>query len=358
MKMKNCPESRPAPESGAPVSRWKRIRVLFGRSRLHAFLVWGPLYLLLLGAWFWCVGAVYYAFHWSGASVAVFAGTLLAFWLISVRRRRFLAAVGAVELAVIGAFLAMTPERMFADVVWQKPWGRAPTVEFVGSRVMLHNVRDFHYRSVDDYDIRYTDFCIDPSTVRTVDVAVSHWDGLQAIAHTMLSFGFADGRYLAVSMETRLPEGVEQGFLPGLYHQYEILMILATEEDLFKLRTDYRHEELYLYRTNATPAQARELLDYVILRADSLSRHPEFYNSITRNCTTSLGPLLRVIDPTFEGDLRLLLNGYSDELLFELGYLKHQEEETFPELKKRRLADLYAALPSELGYSELIRTNL
>lgn len=104
--------------------------------------------------------------------------------------------------------------------------------------------------------------------------------------------------------------------------------------------------------------QARELLDYVILRADSLSRHPEFYNSITRNCTTSLGPLLRVIDPTFEGDLRLLLNGYSDELLFELGYLKHQEEETFPELKKRRLADLYAALPSELGYSELIRTNL
>lgn len=290
--------------------------------------------------------------------MAVFAGTLLAFWLISVRRRRFLAVVGAVELAVIGAFLAMTPERMFADVVWQKPWGRAPTVEFVGSRVMLHNVRDFHYRSVDDYDIRYTDFCIDPSTVRTVDVAVSHWDGLQAIAHTMLSFGFADGRYLAVSMETRLPEGVEQGFLPGLYHQYEILMILATEEDLFKLRTDYRHEELYLYRTNATPAQARELLDYVILRADSLSRHPEFYNSITRNCTTSLGPLLRVIDPTFEGDLRLLLNGYSDELLFELGYLKHQEEETFPELKKRRLADLYAALPSELGYSELIRTNL
>ena len=93
-------------------------------------------------------------------------------------------------------------------------------------------------------------------------------------------------------------------------------------------------------------------------RADSLSRHPEFYNSIARNCTTSLAPLLRVIDPSFEGDLRLLLNGFSDELLFELGYLKCREGETFAELKARRLADRYVLSEPDLPYSTQIRTNL
>ncbi|MBS1369798.1 MAG: DUF4105 domain-containing protein [Lentisphaeria bacterium] len=335
-----------------------KIKIRFNRILLHRLWVWVPTFAIVLAVGVWSVGAVRFAFHWPGAAVAAFAGVLLAFWIVALRRRPLLFIPAAIELVVIVTFAAMTPERMFAGTVWQAPWGRAPLVEYAGSRVTVRNVRDFHYRSVDDYDVRYTDFNFDPSTVRTIDVAISHWDGMQAIAHTMLSFGFEDGRYLAVSMETRLPEGVEQGFLPGFYHQYEILMVLATEEDLFKLRTDFRHEELYLYRTNATPEQARELLDYVMLRADGLSKHPEFYNSITSNCTTSLAPLLRVIDPTFEGDLRLLLNGYSDELLFELGYLKHHEGETFSELKKRRLAGRYVSLPSALPYSGLIRTDL
>ena len=312
--------------------------------------------LFLVGLW--SVGAVHYAYHWPGAATATYAGALLAFWIVSFRRRRWLYVVGAVELVVAVAFFSMTPQRTFAGTNWQAQWGRVPTVEFVGSRVLLHNVRNFRYRSENDYDIRYTDFEFDPSMVRTVDLAVSHWDGMLAIAHTMLSFGFADGRYLVVSMETRIPEGVTQGFLPGFYRQYELIMVLGLEEDLFKLRTDFRREDLYLYRTNATPAQARELLDYVVLRAESLSLHPEFYNSVTRNCTTSLAPLLRVIDPTFGGDIRLLFNGYSDELLFELGYLKHREDETFADLKKRRSADYCLSQPSDRSYSERLRFDL
>ena len=306
----------------------------------------------------WSAGAVFYAFHWSGAMTAVYSGLLLGFWIGGFRLRKLLLIPTGMACAVMVAFAAMTPERVFAETVWQAPWGRVPSVEYTGGVTTLRNVRDFRYRSVDDYDIRYVDFHFDPATVRSVDVAVSHWDGMQAIAHTMLSFGFEDGRYLAVSMETRLPVGVEQGFLPGFYRQYELLMVLATEEDLFKLRTNYRREELYLYRTNATAGQARVLLDYIVQRADSLSRHPEFYNSIARNCTTSLAPLLRVIDPSFEGDLRLLLNGFSDELLFELGYLKCREGETFAELKARRLADRYVLSEPDLPYSTQIRTNL
>lgn len=347
--MKNPPRNNPPVHGRAPIN-WNMIR-----SRL----AWGSCFAGLFLAGVWSVGAVHYAFHWPTAATAVYAGLLLAGWILSLKRRRLLCIPAAIALTVAAVFFSLTPERSFAGVVWQTPWGRAPSVEFLGgNRVTLHNVRDFRYRSVEDYDVHYIDLKIDPAAVRTVDLAVSHWDGMQAIAHTMLAFGFADGRYLVVSMETRLPEGVEQGFLAGFYRQYELLMVLGTEEDLFRLRTDFRREDLYLYRTNATPAQARELLDYVLQRADSLAKHPEFYNSITRNCTTSLAPLLRVIDPSFGGDIRLLCNGYSDELLFGLGYLKHHEDETFAELKRRRAADVNLAIPSELNYSERLRHDL
>lgn len=358
MKEENVPEEKHAADGATSPSGGNRIGVFLRKLRFRTLFFWSPLFLLLLLGGLWCVGAAHYAFHVSPAWTAVFGGTLLAVWIASLFRHCFLVVLGAMESVTIAVFLSMTPERMFADTVWQKPWGRAPSVAFSGDRALLRNVRDFHYRSVEDYDVRYLDCELDLSSVRTVDVAVSHWDGLQAIAHTMLSFGFADGSYLAVSMETRLPEGVEQGFLPGLYHQYEILMILATEEDLFQLRTDYRKEELYLYRTNATPEQARELLEYVLLRAESLERDPEFYNSVVRNCTTSLAPLLRLIDPGFKGNFRLLLNGYSDELLFELGYLRCREGESFQKLKQRRLANRCMARSPELGYSERIRFDL
>ena len=346
------------PWQSNPPAHSERARGTIGWGTIRKLLLWGACFAVLFLVGLWSVGAVHFAYHWPAAATAIYAGGLLAGWIVCLRRRQWLYVLGAAELVVAVVFFSMTPQRMFAGTDWQAPWSREPTVEFVGSRVLLHNVRNFRYRSEDDYDIRYTDFEFDPSTVQTVDLAVSHWDGIRAIAHTMLSFGFADGRYLVVSMETRLPEGAAQGFLPGFYRQYELIMVLGTEDDLFKLRTDFRREDLYLYRTNATPAQARELLDYVILRAESLSEHPEFYNSVTRNCTTSLAPLLRVIDPTFSGDIRLLFNGYSDELLFELGYLRHREDETFADLKKRRSADFCLSQPSNLSYSDRLRIDL
>ena len=40
------------------------------------------------------------------------------------------------------------------------------------------------------------------------------------------------------------------GTVPGLYKQFNVIYILADEEDLFALRTNYRKEDMYLYRIN------------------------------------------------------------------------------------------------------------
>ncbi|PWM73944.1 MAG: hypothetical protein DBX90_13900, partial [Lentisphaerae bacterium] len=218
-----------------------------------------PLSAVLLGlAALWCTGAVHYTI-WAGIGPVIFLLLAAALLTLGFRNRNYWYGLTGLELAVIVWFAALTPERQFRDTKWQRPWGRMPQTAFNGTLAAVRDIRDFKYRTPEDYDIHYIDGTYDIDQVRTVDVAVSHWDGMEKIAHTMLSFGFADGRYLALSMETRLPEGKEQGFLPGFYKQYEIIMVLATEEDLFKLRTDYRGEELYLYRTNATPEQARQM---------------------------------------------------------------------------------------------------
>ena len=246
--------------------------------------------LLLAVVGIWSIGVAGFTFPWNGWVAA--AGTwgwtavISGFWIAGwwSRFRWCWLALAVLELGALVWFLALTPERQFRETVWQSSWGRAPRVVYSGTEATIHDVRDFVYRSEQDYDVRYRTLSFDRTGVETVDLAVSHWDGLDRIAHTMLSFGFADGRHLAVSMETRLPEGAVQGFLPGLYKQYEILMVLATEEDLFKLRTNFRGEEFYLYRTNATPAQARELLELILTGADELYRNPAYYNSITQNC--------------------------------------------------------------------------
>ncbi len=105
-------------------------------------------------------------------------------------------------------------------VQWQKPWAVAPAFEQQGDMLTIRNLRDFRYRTEADSDARYRTETYDLNTLIGVDFAECHWDGMEAICHTMLSFRFADGRSFAVSAETRLPEGVEQGAIPGLYKQY------------------------------------------------------------------------------------------------------------------------------------------
>ncbi len=318
---------------------------------------------LVLTFWaLWGFGAIY--FNLPGGTLGKIAATLaltagiIGAWSFNFRFRWYLrGATVAILAAITFYFGSLTPEKCFAHTVWQKSWARTPTVEFNGSQFTLHDLRDFHYRSTEDFDAIYRDADYDLDKVQTLDIAVSHWDGMESIAHTMLSFGFADGKYLAFSAETRLPEGVEQGFLGGIYKQYELLMIAATEQDLFGLRTNFRGEELYLYRTNATPQECKMILAGILKRLNEIAQKPKFYHSLNHNCTTSLAPILFAFAPESAGDLRLLANGWCDELLFDLNILARRQGETFPQLKSRSLVNQYLTTPPS-DYSAAIRQGM
>jgi hypothetical protein len=142
------------------------------------------------------------------------------------------------------------------------------------------------------------------------------------LAHTMLSFGFEDGYHLALSIEIRREEEESFEIWKGFANQYELIYVLGDERDLIKLRTNYRGEEVYLYRGNATPEQAQDLLVDVLQRANSLAEQPEFYHALWNNCTTNIADHVNSISPSrVPYDVGVLLPGRSDQLAFDLGLL-------------------------------------
>ena len=157
------------------------------------------------------------------------------------------------------------------------------------------------------------------SAVRGIDLFQTYW-GSPWIAHTILSFDFSDGQHLAYSIETRKEIGESYSTIAGFFRQYELIYIAADERDVVRLRSNYRQGELvYLFHTRAGPERSRAILLQYLERSNELHNHPEWYNALTDNCTTNI----RVHTAATAGDhpepwdIRILLNGKLDQLLYE-----------------------------------------
>ena len=90
-------------------------------------------------------------------------------------------------------------------------------------------------------------------------MVASYWMG-PAIAHIFLSFAFAGGDHLAVSIETRKEKGEGYSTVNGFFRQYELYYVVADERDVIGLRTNYRQdppEQVYVFRLQGAQATAR-----------------------------------------------------------------------------------------------------
>jgi len=225
-----------------------------------------------------------------------------------------------------------------------------------GDAVTFHNVRNCDYRTETDYTPRWETRTVRVSQITGIDLAIDYW-GSPWIAHPIVSFQFADTPPLCFSIETRKKVGQGYSTVGGLYRQFELIYIVADERDVIRLRTNYRHEQIYLYRTTISPTQARERFLEYIDSLNALRTKARWYNAITTNCTTSI----RTQHPPNERppwDWRILLNGKGDELLYE----RHRIVTgglPFPELKARSLIDARARAANDApDFSNLIREDL
>jgi hypothetical protein len=318
--------------------------------------------LLLLVAGAWGTLALWYfdgaSVHWRAATATGFAllslAALLGLWS---RRwgRRTLAAFALVFAAVLACWLSLEPTN---DRLWAPEVAVLPYASIDGDRVTLHNIRNFDYRTEQDFKVRYYDRSFDLRALDAVDLVAVYWMGPQ-VAHIFMSFGFEDGEHVAFSIEARKPVGEGFSTLKGFFRQYELYYVVGDERDLIRLRTNYRHdppEEVQLYRLRGQRGDARRLFLSYIERINSLRQHPEFYNSLTTNCTTNIWLQSRVNPDHLPFSWKILVSGHVPEYLYESGRIDTMLP--FDELQRRSIVNARAqAADQAADFSQRIRAT-
>ncbi|WP_211752285.1 DUF4105 domain-containing protein [Nitrosomonas communis] len=243
---------------------------------------------------------------------------------------------------------------------WQTDVAVLPYATIEGNLITVHNIRNFNYRSETDYTPGYYDKRFDLNKLEAVDIVASYWMG-PAIAHIFLSFAFAGDDYLAISIETRKEKGEDYSSIKGFFRQYELIYVVADERDIIRLRTNYREnppENTYIYRVNGLLENGRRLFLEYMRRINELKTKPEFYNTLTTNCTTSIWLNNRVNPTQLPFNWKILASGYLPQLLYERGKLK-TDGLTFPELQQHSHinARAQAADDAAVDFSRLIRAK-
>ncbi len=308
---------------------------------------------LLLG---WATLAIYYSnlpWFWARASLAVafLAFGVWALWL--TRRPRMPWVFAGLFLAVALWWSTILPSN---DRAWRPEVAVLPRATIDGDHVHITGVRNFEYRSRDDFTVHYEERDVSLSHLTAVDFFLSFWmEG--PIGHTFVSFIFDNAPPLSVSIETR-PE-IGEGYSPiaSLFKQYELIYVVGDERDLVRVRTDYRDEAVFLYHIRISPESARRLFLIYLERINELADHPEFYHLLSNSCTVNIVRYANAAGRNGQFDFRHLLNGLIDRYFYDAGLV--DTSIPFDELRRRaHINEAAVAAGNAPDFSQRIRTSI
>ena len=252
---------------------------------------------------------------------------------------------------------------------WTPDVSRLASAKIDGNQLTIKNVRNFDYkRGVTDSNGRVIEQPIEQSIeqweektydlkkLTGADLFLSYW-GSPYIAHTIASWEFSDGQHLAISIETRKEVGEEYSAVLGFFRQFELYYVVAEERDVVRVRSNYRGEDVYLYRIKGSPESAQKLLINYLEEVNRLSTQPKWYNAFTDNCTTSIRHHRQNVGAAKPWDWRILVNGYLDQLGYSNGAI--DTSLPFNELRARsRITERANAADGDPEFSERIRIGL
>ena len=243
------------------------------------------------------------------------------------------------------------------DRPWKRGFERLPQVSITDDRVQIDDFRNFRYSCDGKHDSHYETRHFNVCDVRTLDFIVVPFQASSRFAHTMMSFGFDDGAHAVVSVEARLRRGQKYSLLKGLLGFYSIMYVIADERDAIGHRTEYRGNEVFLYRVAAEQTELEQLFCQVMRYAEKLPTAPERYNTLINNCATSIRYHVNSIWPgQIPWGWGVLMPGRADFLAYRLGLLKSNE--TFQQTRQRaRINDLAAGNWHDERFSQLIRAK-
>ncbi|MCA9124148.1 MAG: DUF4105 domain-containing protein [Planctomycetaceae bacterium] len=228
------------------------------------------------------------------------------------------------------------------DRNWRAEQAILATAEFEGDQVTVRNIRNCSYVTEDVFIVDHYDKTFDLNDLESVDFIVVPFKGVPAVAHTFQSFGFGNGDYLAVSVEVRLEEGESYSLSGGMARQFELMYVVADERDVIQLRTKHRKNDVYVYRVRASRERIRDVFVDMLQRVNKLAEEPEFYHTLTNNCTNNPARHINRLYPgRIPPSIGLALPGLSDRLAYDLGLL--ETDVSFEETRRRARIDNVAS---------------
>lgn len=229
--------------------------------------------------------------------------------------RRAVALAGVAALLV--AFFAKEP----VEQDWVALQAHNPTAVIDGDMVTITNFRDALHRPGAPSVPRWTTATFDLSTLTGADLIIQPFGNMKAMAHVMLSFGFADGRHVAVSIEARQARGVSFDALAGFFRRDPIYPEIGTERDLLWARfARTPPDEVQIYPIHRDVAAVRLYFERILAFINRVNARPIFYSTLRESCMTTL---MNLAPESFAQvpwhDIRRWIPGYSLSLFQQLG---------------------------------------
>ena len=242
---------------------------------------------------------------------------------------------------------------------WVQNHAVLQTAEFNGSIVTVRNVRYSRYESAEDYTTQYYDATFNLDDIRTLDLVMVPFQGIDRLAHIESSFGFADGRQIGFSIEARYEEGEKYDPAAAGMQQFELMYLFADERDMIRLATDVHKNNVHIYRLNFEPHEVRVMFVDALQRANKLAKQPEFYHPLTNSCVTNLIAHINKGRPNaVPREYRTLVPGLLDSYMYDLK-LVSTTAKTFKETKEMAKVNWLVERFGDLEYfSAGIRQNM
>lgn len=254
--------------------------------------------------------------------------------------------IAIIVIAYVALVIVVRPSN---DRDWTVDQAVLPYAEINGNKVSIHNIRNFSYKTTSDYTPNYYDATFDLSEIKNVYFIVEPFSGhAVGAAHTFLSFEFEGDKFVSISVEIRKEKGESFSASKGILRQYELTYVVADERDVVKLRSNYRHDKVFVYPIKTTPEKMRAIFVNMLERANELKEKPEFYNTLVSNCTTNIAKHVNEITPgKVSWNITYLLPENSDRYVYDVGLIDNALpfEETRAKHLINDLAEKYADSP-------------
>ncbi len=142
-----------------------------------------------------------------------------------------------------------------------------------------------------------------------------------------------------------------------MFKQYELIYVVGDERDIVGVRTNYRDEDVYLYRIRTSPENARRLFLVYLERINELADRAEWYHLLSNSCTINIVRYANLAGRTGGLDIRHILNGWIDRYFYEAGWIENRLP--FDELRAQSQINAAAkAAGSAADFSARIRVGL